>query len=430
MKDLLNKRINSIQSLEERKIFRDIINHVFMDLADYQDRQVEALKKDFFEEMSKRDGRPVIHGTMIRKYEYDESDDFMFPMSMKDVEPYEISIKEINGAVKEHNTYMIGRTFLKCDNRTLQKLYDSGKRFSGKIQTDSGDAEISVRVCPYRSYRDMLGHLYNVFIKNGLEWVTPNLPYIHKFAAFMIDSPIDIPEEGIIESMVINLEEYEEHRVDDVLPVWNIEYVRMQSINFPIPTMDNVLKEHKFDVYDLSPYCYVPDFSDDYRGYVKRAEESVSVIIPEGEIKEWPMYKIHPIVSGKHYVYPFEIQSNAPADNFYNGYLNAGGRGVRTKGEISRILSSFQASGLFKIVDYEFIENGRKKIASDTYPVNDFIEDEFRAAFSNTKRLIIYYTYKYDDSYIAADIMSFIISELQQFIPDMTCLGIERKAVI
>lgn len=429
MKDLLNKRINSIQSLEERKVFRDIINHVFMDLADYQERQIEALRKDFFEEMSIRERRPVIHGTMIRKYEYDESDDFMFPMSINDLEPHDISIKEINEAINENNTYMIGKTFLKCDYKKLKELYDSERHFSGMIQTDIGDIAVTVRLCPYKSYLDMLGHIYNVFIKNGLEWVTPNLPYIHKFAAFMMDSTMDIPEDSTIENIEINLEEYEEYRIDDVIPVWNIEYIKLQSINFPIPTLDNVLKEHRFDVYDLSPYCYIPDFSDDYRGYVKRAEESVSVIIPEAEIKEWPMYKVHPIVSGKHYVYPFEMYNNAPADNFYNGYLNAGCRGVRTRGEIARILSSLQVSEQFKIIDFELVEKNGKKIISDTYPVNDFISDEIRAAFSNTKILVIYYTYKYDDTYISADLMSFIISELQQLIPDMTCVGVERKAV-
>ncbi len=430
MKDLLNKRINSIQSLEERKIFRDIVNHVFIDLVDYQDRQIEELRKDFFEEMTTSNRRPVIYGTMIRKYEYDETDDFMFPMSIKDVETYDISVKDINEAIHKNSTYMIGKTFLKYDYKTLQELYDSKRLFSGKIKTDIGDIDIKVRVCQYTSYLDMIGHIYNVFIKNGLEWITLNLPYIYKFAAFMIDSKINIPEESIIEKIEIDLEEYNEDRIDDILPVWNVESIQLQSINFPIPTLDNVLKEHRFDVYDLSPYCYVPDFQDDYQGYVKRAAESVSVIIPESEIKEWPMYKIHPVVSGKHYVYPFELYNNAPAENFYNGYLNAGCRGIRTRGEIARILSSLQVSKMFKIIDYEIIEDNQKAIASDTYPVNDFISDEIRATFCNTKILIIYYSYKYDDTYIATDIMSFIISELQQFIPDIQCIGIERKAII
>lgn len=429
MKDLLNKRINNIQSLEDRKVFRDIINHVFMDLADYQERQIESLKNSIFDEMSVSDKRPVIYGTMIKKYEYDESDDFMFPMSIKDVEPYELSAGEINQSIVHNNSFMIGKTFLKCDCKTLGSLYDSGRIFEGKIYTDAGVVEINTRICRYRSYEDMLGHLYSVFIKNGLEWITPNLPYIHKFAAFMIDTPVDISDDAVIEKIEINLQEYEEYRVDDVLPVWNIEQTMVQSINFPIPTQDNVLKEHRFDVYDLSSYRYIPDFKDDDSGYVKRTKESVSVVIPESEIREWPMYKVHPSVNGKHYVYPFEIYDNASADNFYNGYLNAGCRSVRTKGEISRILYSFSASEMFKISDYD-IKEDIDNIISDTYAVNNFILDEIRSSSCSKNVLIVYYSYKYDNKYVAADIMSFIISELQQYIPDMRCIGIERNGTV
>lgn len=426
MKDLLNKRINNIQSLEDRKVFRDIINHVFMDLVDYQERQIETLKNNIFDEMSVNDKRPVIYGTMIKKYEYDESDNFMFPMSVKDVEPYELSAEEINKSISQNNSFMIGKTFLKCDFKTLDKLYESGRRFKGKIYTDAGVTEITIRICRYKSYEEILGHLYSIFIKNGLEWITPNLPYIHKFASFMIDTPVDISDDEVIEKAVINLEEFEEYRADDVLPVWNIEHTMVQSINFPIPTHDNVLKEHRFDVYDLSSYRYIPDFKDDDTGYVKRTKESVSVVIPESEIREWPMYKVYPSINGKHYVYPFEIYSNASADNFYNGYLNAGNRSVRTKGEISRILYSFSASEMFKIIGYEIKDNA-ENIISDTYAVNDFILDEIRSSSCSKKVLIVYYSYKYDNKYAAADIMSFIISELQQYIPDMKCIGAERK---
>ena len=429
MKDLLNKRINNIQSLEDRKVFRDIINHVFMDLVDYQERQIETLKSSIFDEMSVNDKRPVIYGTMIKKYEYDDSDDFMFPMSVKDVEPYELSAEEINQSIARNNSFMIGKTFLKCDFKTLDKLYDSGRIFKGKIFTDVGVIEIKTRICRYRSYEEMLEHLYNVFIKNGLEWITPNLPYIHKFAAFMIDAPIDISDDAVIEKIEVYLEEFEEHRINDVIPVWNIEQTTVQSINFPIPTQDNVLKEHRFDVYDLSSYRYIPDFKDEDSGYVKRTKESVSVVIPESEIREWPMYKVYPAVNGKHYVYPFDIYDNASADNFYNGYLNAGCRSVRTKGEISRILYSFSASGMFKIIGYEMKEDV-ENIISDTYAVNNFILDEIRASFCSKNVLIVYYSYKYDNKYVAADIMSFIISELQQYIPDIRCIGIERNGTV
>lgn len=426
MKDLINRRINSIQSLEDRKLFRDVISQVFMEMVDYQDRQIQAIRTNFFDEMSVSHSRPVICGTIMKQYEYDETDNFMFPMCSEDVKGFMPSAEDINKTYKEGKSYMLGKTFLKCDFERLNEICSSNKQYDGKIYTNEGEIDIKVRLSRYDSYKDIVAHLYNVFVKNGLEWTTPNLPYIHKFVTFMWDSPVEISEDTVIDRIEVNLEELENFRVDDVFPVWNLEYTYVQSINFPIPTYDNVLKEHKFDVYDLPSYCYIPDFTDEYNGYVKRQEEHVSVIIPENEISEWPMYKLHPAVVGKNYVYENKIYDNAPAENFSNGYLNSGRKGIRTKGEMMRILSAFKVSDMFKIHDCEIIENNCKQ-KSYTYAVNDGIFDEIRTSKSIKSTLVVYYDYKYENDYLSADIISFLVSELQQYMPDMKCIGVVRK---
>lgn len=248
MKDLINRRINNIQSLEDRKLFRDIISQAFMDMVDYQDRQIESIKTNFFNELNEGHLRPVICGTIMKKYEYDETDNFMFPICMEDIKATEFLAEDINNTLKEGKSYMIGKTFLKCDYKTLDDILSSGKQYNGKIYTNKGETSVKVRLSRYNSYKDTVSHLYNVFIKNGLEWITPNLPYIHKFVAFMLDNPINLSDDVIIDRIEVNLEELEAFRLDDVFPVWNLEYTHVQSINFPIPTYDNVLKEHRFDI--------------------------------------------------------------------------------------------------------------------------------------------------------------------------------------
>lgn len=425
MKDLLNRRINSIQSLDDRKIFRDIISQVFMEMADYQERQIQSIRNDFFDEMTVSHTRPIICGTIMRQYEYDETDNFMFPMSMEDIKGFVPSPKDINKTVKEGKSYMIGKTLLKCDYETINEICNSNKLYNGKIYTNEGIKDIKVRLSIYDSYKKIVSHLYSVFIKNGLEWTTPNLPYIHKFVSFMWDSPVEMSKDIVIDRIEIDLEELEKFRLDDVFPVWNMEYTYMQSINFPIATYDNVLKEHKFDVHDVPSYCYIPDFKDEYNGYVKRQSESISVIIPNNEISGWPMYKLHPAVEGKTYIYENQVFDNSPSDNFSNGYYNAGKKVIRTKGEIIRILSSFKVSDMFKIHDCEIISNSNKK--SNTYTVNDEIIDEIRVSESLGKTLVVYYDYKHERNYLSDDIISFMMSELQQYIPDMRCIGVVRK---
>jgi len=429
MKDLINRRINSIQSLEERKLFRDIISQVFVEMIDYQDRQIEALRQGFYEEMTIDHTRPVICGTIMKQYEYDVTDNFMYPMCNEDVNDSIPSLADMNASLRKGQSYMLGKTFLKCEHKELDELYASGRRFTAKIYTDMGLVETKVRLTEYRTYKDIVAHLYYVFVKNGMEWTTPNLPYIQKFVAFMLDTPLSISDEAMIERIVVDLDEYEKYRVDNVFPVWNLEHTNVQSINFPIPAYDNVLKEHRFDVYDLPSYCYLPDFKYEYDGYVKRQKEQVSIIIPEGEISEWPMYKLHPAVTGKNYVYENAIYSNGPADNFSNGYLNVMSKSIRTKGEMMRILSSFKVSELFKIQDCEIIQ-GTCKYKNSCYPINEGIFDEIRTVNHLENKLVVHFECKYEKDYLTADILSFLVSELQQYIPDMKCIGVIGREVI
>lgn len=423
MKNLITRRLNNIQSLEERKIFRDILNQVFADLVDYQDRQIENLKKNFYDELTRDSSRPVICGTIIKQYEYDVTDDFMFPMIKEDVNGYLPAASELKRSLNEGKPYMLGKTFLKCDYLTLQDLYHSRRSFPCRIYTESGCINVSVKLAKYDTYNKLVEHLYSVFVKNGMEWTTPNLPYIQKFTAFMLEKQVELEEDTVIEKIEVDLEEYETLREDDVFPVWNLEYTNIQSINFPIPTFDNVLKEHRFDVYDLPEYCYLPDFKYEYSGYVKRKTEQVSIIIPEADISEWPMYKLHPRALSKNNVYVNEIYSNEPSDNFSNGYLNVKQKSIRTKGEMIRILSSFKCSDEFRIRDCEIIErNCRYK--NCTYPVNEGIIDEIRTADIKNRTLVVHLDYKSERNYLSDDLASFLVSELQQYIPDMKCIGV------
>lgn len=423
MKNLLNKRINNIQSLEERKLFRDIVSEVFTELADYQERQIEEIKKSVYDEMTIEHNRPTVHGTIISRYEYDETDDFMFPMTMKDLETAMPEATDICKTIESGNAYMIGKTLLKCDYKVLEELFSSRRSFKGKLYTNDGVKEITVKIKKYNGYEEIINHLYSVFVKNSMEWTPLCFPYINKFVAFMIESSHGITNETVIENIEVDLEEYEEYREDNVFPVWNLEYTNVQSVNFPIPVYDNVMNEHRFDVYDLPSYCYIPDFAYEYDGYVKRKEESVSVIIPDVEISSWPMYKLHPAVKDRKYIYNHKIYSNGSAESFNNGCLNVRQKGIRTKGEILRLMSSYNVSEMFRINDCQVFEDGYNENIS-TYSVNHDICDEIRTSESIKKTLVIYYENKYEEDYLTSDIVSFLVANVQQYIPDMRCVGV------
>lgn len=60
---------------------------------------------------------------------------------------------------------------------------------------------------------------------------------------------------------------------------------------------------------------------------------------------------------------------------------------------------------------------------------NSYICDEIRTSKDIEKNLVIFFDNKFENDYMTADIMSFLVSEIQQYFPDLHCVGVLGKGV-
>ena len=101
-------------------------------------------------------------------------------------------------------------------------------------------------------------------------------------------------------------------------------------------------------------------------------------------------------------------------------YVKNQGKGMRTKAELMRKLLSDEAAKQVKICEISFLEP-EEDFLEETYSLNPFIEEDIRKGSDKKIMLVEYETA--EQNYMARDIMSFLLSEVQSYFPEYKCEG-------
>lgn len=423
MKEVLKNKLSKIQDLDNRRLLKDILNYTFSELVDYCDTSYDKLVKSVFDQMEGEQVNHKIYTTICKKEDYDPVDQFMFPMRQEDVEPFQLETDMVLQSIKETGTAIVGRTFLQCDYMELKKILDQNTAYQGMLVTESGSHPVTIHLKKSEVYSSCISDLYFDYLANGLEWMSINAPYIHKFADFIVTACEGLPAGEEILEVQVTLGEAEEYRKDGMIPLWNLEAVQLQSTNFPIPTQDNIHFQHRITLSEKNiAYQYIVRFGrkNEYDGYCMRDSESVSIILELDTIDYWPAYFVKKKDEDVLYDYAYPLISNGCYDTFMVRYSKNQGKVIRTKAELMRKLLSYETSEGFRIENIRFLEP-EEEIVTETYPLNPFIEEDIRKDSSKKIMLVEYEAQKQD--YMTRDRMSFLLSEVQSYFPEYRCEG-------
>lgn len=209
---------------------------------------------------------------------------------------------------------------------------------------------------------------------NGLYWKTVNNPYIHKFFdVVLVDCP-PLNANTEIKEITINLEEFENKKRLDMVPLWNIERLEIKNIGFPTPAIDKVNYEHVLSIRKTgSQHGYLVDVDGEDIRYIKRSENELTIVSPQDKSGLWKVLKITEINKEKIGDMNYEVVSNKRVDSFMNKFANKYMVSVKTKAEIIRLVNSFEAAEKMKLVDVEIINEYQGE--SFYNPMNPFLID-------------------------------------------------------
>lgn len=424
MKEIIQKEIQSISSLEERVIFKELMEGAFLSLYDTNLKMYEGLECRIREELDYDKSRYFIKTGIMERGLFDASHHLLSPMEESDLAEKLYDMKEILRAVTEEEAFPLMRVMLRCDFLELQKLLEVQPVFEGVIETEGPDQEwkVEVRLRENRMYLEKIAYLYLLFTRNGIPWQTVNAPYLYKMADMVITGlPDGITGKEKIKQVTVRFGEYSRIIQQDVIPVWNVQRLELESVGFPMPCGDHIHFEHSVSLRKYGAnHAYLVEDDRNIQS-VSQEGEKLRIVCETGEAKKWGIYQIRSSEEKKIDHYTFPVMGNRREESFAEKYQHKWGQSIRTKTELAHFIKGLGLEDYVCYQDCKVEESfpGRR----ETYPVNDFIQDEIRDRAAQ-KKLVLYFRPGQKEAWLQRDILSFLVSEVQRIYPEYDCGGV------
>ncbi|WP_433596585.1 normocyte-binding protein [Lysinibacillus xylanilyticus] len=422
MKELMIERLRKIEDLEQRQLLKDIVSGVFVNLIDYQDEMNKKLEERIFNEIDDVENRFDIYVTLSSKEDVDPIHECLFPMRPADLESKSINFKKMLEAFKNNESVELFTLFLESDSIKIQQLLAGQRLFNGKLVTTEGQVEIKVSLSQNTDYLQEINKLYPLFQVNGLQWKTINHPFVYKFFNVNLVNCPPLNEDVEITEIIVDLEEYEQEKRLNMVPLWNIERHEVKNVGFPIPAIDKVNYEHVLSIRKIgNEHGYLVEADEDNVRYVKRSDNELTIVSPRDKSGVWQLIKIAKMEDEKIGKLNYELVSNRRIEHFIHKFANKYTANVKTKGEITRMINSFEAADSFELVDVEIVESYSG--TSFTHSANTFLT-EMIGENNYKKTMLLKFKANEERNFIANDILSFLVSEVQRHFFEYECVGV------
>lgn len=418
MKEIITDKLRKVNSLEDRKVLKDIMSNVVMELIDYQDRINKSVEEKVFGEIKKNEEDYNIYFTINNKKDIDPLDEIFFPMIYEDLNEVNMDLLDLEN---NGENIVLSTIFMKCKFKEINRLIKSNREFQGIIKTNIDSYNISVKLRKSTKYLNEIDKLYRSFILNNIKWKTINVAYISKFFDVVLTKYDKLPEDEVIENIEFYFDEYDENVIYNAIPLWNVKSEMISCSTFPVPTIDKVNYEHTISIQGSDTSIgYLVSEENQEISYVVNSENEISIIADEEKAKVWSIIKIIQPKSTSFNSYPYDIISNCMKKNFINYYSLKLGSRIRTKSEIKRLVNSFNASLSIEIEDVT-IDCTSDNIY-EGYNMNWFLIDDFKSEF-NRPLMIVTFKILCEDNYLIEDYISFLVTNIQMYFPEYKCVG-------
>lgn len=423
MKDIIKDRLNRISDLNERKMYRKIMTEVYEELIDYNMNMYEKLEERIYNEIDDPLDKFYIYSTVIDISDIDPISDFFHPIVQEDLNILNFDMKEIAQKLQSGNEIVISTIFLKCDYLLFQEIINSHKSYKGFIKTNKDIYEINIKLKQSMKYLKEIQNLYRVFQLNLTEWNTINCPYAYRFADVVLNSSVNLKQDEKIKEIIIDLAEYEKYKKINKIPVWNIKRIKVQDESYPMPAQDRINREHKISLLETGiQNGYMLAMENEEFEYTKRYKDELIIISKETKQFYWNLLQIENVsnISKNNLKYNFEVLSNRRELGFLGKLASLKALVIRTRGEIARLMTSYELRKDLSFYDVELVNKYNKVIQTIDY--NNFIDDNIRD--NNSKQiLVVKFRANNKEDFLIFDKMSFLVSEIQMLFPEYKCIG-------
>lgn len=422
MEEMIKREINQISSLNERVVFKDVVERLFLALYETNQEMYRELESRIMDDLTFDLNRYQITLGIVEREYWDPSHHLLSLIRDEDAVVPDHELSEIMSQLKEEGRSLIRSYFMESDHLEIQKLL-ARERIGGKIYTDTGEYAAEFVVGRNEKYLQEISHLYEVFVSNGVPWQTINAPYLYKFVDVYLEKmPEEITATQKILKIEPNLEEFAQWAHEDYLPIWNVRKMKMDSVGFPVPCEDHKSYEHTISIREYgNEHVYLIDDTT-HISSVRQIENKLIIMGEEAEARKWQVCMIKNGSNRRFERFTYPLMTNRRMDDFLERFTYRQGKRVRTEGELARFIQGYGMEDYVTYESYEILDRESSVELPETYSMNGFILDEIRED-EYKKRLILRFKKKNTMDFLLRDIVSFLVSEVQLMYGEYMCEG-------
>ena len=420
MKAWIGQRLDSIRDLDEKILLREVLEEVFTGLYDETERKYKALEDRVRSELAFEQNRYVVYTGLLEQERLDGSHPYLFPLVPEDLELPK-TLDELQAAIAKGRP-LLATAFLKADYLLCRTLAQETRTWPGSLLTSEGEFSIRVRLTPAVRHLSRVEALYRLFLFHQLQWVTVNAPYLFKlFDMELIDgTQLPFQKPARITGIRLDCGQYTEYLRYGLLPVWNIQSRRLKGEDFPVPAMDKVNYEYRFDLSEEGEeHGYLVEQGAEIVA-ARRESGSLVVTSPKDKGLEWTLCKVWQRKDYSIDVMEYPIVSNRQRDSFAGRLAAHYGVVIKTRAELERLIHSYEAAEGLRFLEYRIVDG---KVDGETYEPNRFIHDEIRSG-AYTKTMLLRFSALQRGDYLARDRMSYLTAQIQLAYPEYYCTGV------
>lgn len=423
----IEEQLRNIADLEERAFAKEVLLNGLGGAISGVEAKYQALERRIYEELELPGCRYDVTTTIVRREHYEAINRTLFPVTETDLNP-EKSSKEW-GTEQEIYSSTI---FLKVSEMELQNLND-GFELPALWQREGEAVTVTVHIIPAKRYRSEIEKLYQTFEDNRITWETVHVGFLERFFDVFV-SRVSIPKRTLADQEIHTISltsleiQWEEMKIGscvefDMIPLWNIKRVSVDSERFKEATVEGVFYEHDIAIKGrLESDGYLIEKNRDILE-IRHEAKKIVVTSPQEEFHGWKVLHFIQEKPIRSLDYQEVFLTNHRRDTFLGRFAahNRTENRLRTKAELFRRIMDLDIRDYIKIKEYEIYE----EMPDVPMPegMDWFIKEELIP--QNMRRiLLLRFEALKPDHYLTDSMINFAVSSLQLEFAEFHLVGV------
>lgn len=413
----IEERLREISDLDERQYAKKILAEGLGKLIHCMESRYLQLEKRVYEELDLGTNQYETVMTVVRRENYDPINSTLHPVVEDDLEEKTLAEK-----LSDEKHIWIGTIFLKTSEQE-RRNFEQIQSFAGTLEQSEGKQQTRFYIRPVERYRNIMERIYKVFQDNHIPWETINTAYLDKFYDVYIgrEGKVEGKDPITLKNAKIAFGKFEELVYCELLPLWNIEWVKFDSEDFMLPNINDIYYEHEFTLEDKSGGDgYLIESNEDILE-VRHEKEKIVIKSQKETFESWKVLHIIQKETLRSLDYDAPFITNHKKDSFIRRFTENSRVQLMTKTDLFRRIMELDIRDYIEVTGYEICTN--VKDFPTVEGMNWFVRDEL---FPMESRKVLLLKFKENEpgQYLNESMVRFVISQIQLEISEYRCVGV------